>query len=93
VQGLDSTFDGQFAHVAEAANGTYTTLLPVNPLSENTTFRVSASAPGCDPVSAEIVVHCTDNVSSAPGIVVPLFGLFSFGVVFVVRTKHRTAKI
>ena len=35
VQGMTVAFDGQFARVAEAPNGTYTTLLPVSPLSQD----------------------------------------------------------
>ena len=93
VQGMTTDFDGQFALVAESPNGTYTTLLPVDPLSQTTTFRVSASAPGCDPVSAEIVVTCTDNVGSAPAILIPFSGLVAFGSVMIVRSKHRMAKI
>jgi hypothetical protein len=44
-------------------------------------------------VSAEIVVTFTDNVDSAPAILIPFSGLVAFGSVMIVRTKHRMAKI
>ncbi len=59
---------------------TYQTILHVNPVDEETEYRLVATREHCDLFESVLAVRCADNLSYSPAIIVPA-GLGSVAVV------------
>ncbi|HME51816.1 MAG TPA: hypothetical protein VKM55_06335 [Candidatus Lokiarchaeia archaeon] len=70
--GLTINDTGYFEPFNGTAPGQYSTLLGVSQLSADTTYHLEASHKFCDLLQAMLVLHCDDNLSTMPTLVLPL---------------------
>nr|MDO8113567.1 hypothetical protein [Candidatus Sigynarchaeota archaeon] len=89
ARGMSINHTGYFVLDNSTSGGRYMTLLGVNPLEENTTYRVEASRAYCELLQAMLVVRCTDNLSWSPAFVAPL----SCGSILAVLAISKTNKL
>jgi hypothetical protein len=59
------------AATSAATSNQYQSILHVNPLAEETSYRVVATRAYCDDLETNLVVRCADNLSYSPAIVAP----------------------
>jgi hypothetical protein len=90
--GLSIDHDAFFAVDAGAASSKYQTVLRVNPLAEETLYRLVATRDYCAGLDMQLAVRCADNLSYSPAVVAPLSGA-SAGALLLVAAKRRPRRV
>ncbi len=90
--GLSIDHDAFFAVDGGASSSKYQTVLHVNPLAEETLYRLLASREYCTGLDMQLAVRCADNLSYSPAVVVPLSGA-SAGALLLVAAKRYAKRV
>jgi hypothetical protein len=90
--GLSIDHDAFFAVDAAPSSSRYQTVLHVNPLAEETLYRLVATHDYCKGLDMQLAVRCGDNLSYSPAIMVPLSGV-SAGALLLVAAKRHARRV
>ncbi len=90
--GLSIDHDAFFAVDGAPSSSRYQTVLHVNPLVEETLYRLVVTHDYCKGLDIQLAVRCADNLSYSPAIMVPLSGI-SAGALLLVAAKRQRKRV